>query len=268
LNKSEGNRWQVTAFRVYYQGQPSFVSGGYLPGADAERLWGYVDAIYIPLQKKTYVPFVVSTEHGLFTWGGYHGVWHHFLPHYWGANSPWLDTRELIPHRRPTCMIEDGAGNLWIGTDGDGLVRLNAHARDYSGRGPETNAKDGTEFTSFGAKEVGCNFATVVALSASTDPQAVWALLKERDRKWTLARFDGERWSNIPLDQEAQCIAETKPGVAYLGTSRGLMKVVWPVKEVELLQGPNETVLKVVGGSSNSVFCASWFRLYEKTPAP
>ena len=109
---------------------------------------------------------------------------------------------------------------------------------------------------------------TLWGCSDSTDPQAVWALLKERDRKWTLARFDGERWSNIPLDQEAQCIAETKPGVAYLGTSRGLMKVVWPVKEVELLQGPNETVLKVVGGSSNSVICASWFRLYEKTPAP
>ena len=86
LNRPEGNRWQVTAYRVYYQGQPALVSGAYLPGVDAERLWGYVDAIYIPPRKKTYAPFVISAEHGLFSWGGYHGVWHHFLPHYWGAN--------------------------------------------------------------------------------------------------------------------------------------------------------------------------------------
>jgi hypothetical protein len=244
------------------------VSGAYLPGVDAERLWGYVDAIYIPPRKKTYAPFVISAEHGLFSWGGYHGVWHHFLPHYWGANSAWLDTRELIPHRRPTCMIEDGAGNLWVGTDGDGLVRLNAHARDYAGRDPEHNARDGTEFTSFSAKEIDCDFATVIALSASTNPQAVWALLKERDRKWSLARFDGERWGNLPLEHEARCLAEAKPGVALLGTRRGLMKVEWPAKKAEMLQGPDESVLRVVVGSSNSVFCASWLRLYERALAP
>jgi hypothetical protein len=266
MNRSERNQWQVTAYRIYYQGQPSFVSGGYVPGTDAERLWGYVDTIYIPLQKKTYAPFVISTEHGLFSWGGYHGVWHHFLPHYWGANSPWLDTRELIRHRRPTCMIEDGAGNLWIGTDGDGLLRLNVHARDYSGRGPETNAKDGTEFTSFGAKETGCDFATVVALSASTNPQAVWALLKERDRKWTVARFDGGRWDILPLQHEAQCIVETMHGVALIGIDRGLLKLEWPAKKVENLQGPEGSIFKVVVGFSNTVFCASSFRVYERTP--
>jgi hypothetical protein len=268
LNRTEGKRWRVTAYRVYYQGQPALVSGGYAPGVDAERLWGYVDAIYIPPRKRTYAPFVISTEHGLFSWGGYHGVWHHFLPHYWGAGSEWLDTRELIPHRRPTCMIEDGAGNLWVGTDGDGLVRLNAHARDYAGRGSDHNAKDGTEFIYFGAKEVGCNFATVIALSSSTNPQVVWALLKARDRRWTLARFDGERWGAFPLEKEAWCIGEARPGVALLGTARGLVKVEWPAKKVELLQGPDQNISKAVVSPSGRVFCASWWRLYESAHAP
>jgi hypothetical protein len=57
-----------------------------------------------------------------------------------------LDTRELVPHRRPTCIAEDGDGNLWIGTEWDGLVRLNAQARKYHNREPEKNKKDGTEW--------------------------------------------------------------------------------------------------------------------------
>jgi hypothetical protein len=266
LNQSEGNRWQVTAFKIYYQGQPAFVSGGYIPGVDAERLWGYVETIYVPPQKRGYAPFVISAEHGLFTWGGYHGVWHHFLPHYWGANSPWLDTRDLIRHRRPTCIAEDGAGNLWIGTDGDGLLRLNAHARDYFRRGPDTNNKDGTEFTFFGAKELGCDFDVVVALNPSRDPRAIWALVKARE--WTLAHFDGERWGALRLDEEAWCIAETQSGVACLGTSRGVIKVDWPAQTMELLQGPREAVLQITAGPSNTIYCASRSRLYEMAPAP
>ncbi|MGH7139372.1 MAG: hypothetical protein ACREHD_26810, partial [Pirellulales bacterium] len=101
LDRDNG-AWKLTSFRYYYQGHPAFVSGAYIPGDDAGRLWGYVDGIYVPPKNHTYAPFVISREHGLFCWGAYHGVWHHFMPHYWGANSPWLDTRELVPHRRPT----------------------------------------------------------------------------------------------------------------------------------------------------------------------
>ena len=95
--ESADDQWKLTDFRQYYEGHPSFVSGGYIPGEDAVRLWGYVDQIYMPPKNHTYAPWVVSTEHGLFTWGGYGSVWHHFLPHYWGANSavgryPGIDT--------------------------------------------------------------------------------------------------------------------------------------------------------------------------------
>ena len=120
LDREGQQPWKVTEFREYYEGHPSFVSGGYIPGEDAKRLWGYVDDIYIPQQETVYSPFVISTEHGLFCWGGYGRVWHHFMPHYWGANSAWLDTRDLLPHRRPTCMVEDNDGHLWIGTQWDG----------------------------------------------------------------------------------------------------------------------------------------------------
>jgi ligand-binding sensor domain-containing protein len=161
LDRQADNSWQGTAYRTYYQGQPAFVSGGYAPGLDAERLWGYVDGVYIPYRVKVYATFVISTEHGLFSWGGYHGVWHHFLPHCWGGNSAWLDTRDLIPHRRPTCMIEDATSNLWVGTEGDDLVRFNAPAREYFRRDPEHNQKVGTEFNFFGTNDVGCDLNTV-----------------------------------------------------------------------------------------------------------
>ena len=82
LDGQTNSSWRVSTYRTYYQGQPAFVSGGYKPGLDAERLWGYVDGVCIPPKVRVYSPFVISTEDGLFSWGGYHGVWHHFLPHY------------------------------------------------------------------------------------------------------------------------------------------------------------------------------------------
>ena len=75
--------WRLTEYRQYYEGHPAFVSGGYIPATDGVRLWGYVDRISFPPKKHTYAPLAVSVEHGLFCYGGYHGVWHHFMPHYW-----------------------------------------------------------------------------------------------------------------------------------------------------------------------------------------
>jgi hypothetical protein len=77
----EKESWKLKEYRTYYEGHPGFVSGGYIPGEDAVRLWGEVDSIHIPLKNRTYAPLAISTEHGLFCWGGYHGVWHHFMPH-------------------------------------------------------------------------------------------------------------------------------------------------------------------------------------------
>jgi hypothetical protein len=65
LNRDKDAR-KLTEYHTYYQGHPSFVSGGYIPGEDSVRLWGYVDRVYIPLKNRTYTPFVISTEHGLF----------------------------------------------------------------------------------------------------------------------------------------------------------------------------------------------------------
>ena len=192
LERDGDQPWQVKEFRYYYEGHPAFVSGGYIPGEDAVRLWGYVDDIYLPPSETAYSPFVISTEHGLFCWGGYGRVWHHFMPHYWGGNSPWLDTRELVPNRRPTCIVEDSDGNLWIGTERDGLVRLNAHARKYHDRKSDNNDKDGTEFSFIGPEEIGCKFDRVADLATSAT-HGVWAILTSRDDRSVLARIDKQR---------------------------------------------------------------------------
>ena len=60
LDRADERTWKVSEYREYYEGHPSFVSGAYIPGEDAVRLWGYVDDIYIPRQETAYSPFAIS----------------------------------------------------------------------------------------------------------------------------------------------------------------------------------------------------------------
>lgn len=230
---------------------------------------GYVDDIYIPTSETSYSPFVISTEHGLFCWGGYGRVWHHFMPHYWGANSAWLDTRELVPNRRPTCIVEDGDGNLWIGTERDGLVRLNAHARKYSDRSSDNNDRDGTEFSFIGPKEVGCKFDRVADLAASAD-NGVWAILTSREGDCVLIHFDGQKWETHALNGQARCVAELEPGAVVIGAGgtagdryQGLREVTWASKEIEPIVGPEDVILEITNLKDGRVLAASWWSLYE-----
>lgn len=274
LDQADERTWKVGDYREYYEGHPSFVSGAYIPGEDAVRLWGYVDDIYFPRQETAYSPLAISQEHGLFCWGGYGGVWHHFMPHYWGPNSAWLDTRDLLPHRRPTCMVEDNEGSLWIGTQWDGLVRLNAHARKYHARKPEDNKKDGTEFSHIGATEVGCPFDTVVDLAASAD-HGIWAVLNSSSGGSWLARFDGQRWETHALEEPARSVAETATDIVLLGVdsrsphsgSNGLRRVTWDGKKIERLAGPDGVIREIVRLPNGSVVAASWWDLYETDAA-
>jgi hypothetical protein len=264
--------WQLKEYRQYYQGQPAFVSGGYIPGEDSVRLWGFVDRIYIPPKNRTYAPFALSSEHGLFCYGGYHGVWHHFMPHYWGANSEWLDTRELLPHRRPTCIVEDVVTNLWIGTEGDGIVRLNARGRDYHKRDPENNKEDGTEFTTFGSKEIGHEFDRVVNLGAGRE-RGIWAVIGTRDHQNTLARFDGKAWTSLTLSKDswkADCIAEIKPDVVLVGTEwdnkASLLEVDWQSRKVVEVPDLRHSIFEIITLPDGRLFAASWWALYERSP--
>jgi hypothetical protein len=268
LDRANERTWKVSVYRDYYEGHPSFVSVAYIPGEDAVRRWGYVDDIYIPQQETTYTPFAISTEHGLFCDGNY--VWHHFMPHYWGANSAWLDTRELLPHRRPTCMVEDKDSNLWIGTQWDGLVRLNANARKYHARNSDNNKKDGTEFSHFGPKEVGCPFDRVDDLASSAN-LGIWAVMSGGDERAWLARFDGQRWETLALDGPVRSVVETAPEVVMIGVDgekwgryQGLREVTWPSKKAEPLAGPENVILEIVRLPNGRVFAASWWNLYER----
>jgi hypothetical protein len=44
LDRADERNWRVSDYREYYEGHPSFVSRAYIPGEDAVRLWGCVDA--------------------------------------------------------------------------------------------------------------------------------------------------------------------------------------------------------------------------------
>ncbi len=274
LDKKEG-AWNVKAFRTYYQGHPAFASGGYIPGEDAERLFGYVDGIYIPPKVKAYAPFAISTEHGLFSWQSFYGIWHNFLPHYWGANSPWLDTGELLPNRRPTCMVEDAQENLWIGTERDGIVRLNARSRHYHSHSPGDNQKEGAEFSRIGSKEVGWAIDKVVDLVSGLD-RGIWAVLESKDKGRVLARFDGNSWATMPLPdtQMANCVAEIKPGTVLVGLeddhrqTDGLIEVDWKSRKTNKVSGPMPTIRWIKQTPDGRVLAASSFGFYERTSRP
>ena len=279
--------WLCDRFRHYYQGHPGFVSGGYIPGEDAVRLWGHVEGVYMPRHVTTYAPFVVSVEHGLFTWGGYGRVWHHFLPHYWGANSDWLDTRELVPHRRPTCIEEDADRHLWIGTQGDGIVRMNAHARRFHEREPEENDKDGREFSTFGPAELGVDFVRVNDISTGLEGD-VWAALVGTDDRRYVARFDGEDWSHVELPQikrhsirngkvvkrwwwEATplSMAEIEPGRVLVGVENavwpaGLFELDWKAKEFRTVKAVEHPVRTIARTENGNVWAQTWWGVYRR----
>jgi hypothetical protein len=273
LLDSVDGQWKPTEFRDYFEGHPSFVSGGYIPGEDAARLWGYVDRIYMPPKNRAYAPLVVSTEHGLFSWGGYGRVWHHFLPHYWGANSRWLDTRELIPHRRPTCIVEDHEGNLWVGTDGDGMVRFEARGRAYHLRDPQHNRQDGTEFTRVSQAQVGWPFERVADLSRGVE-HGVWCVLKSKEGQSAVARWLGGRWQVLPWPKEfapAGAVEEIEPGAVLVGIGEepsesrgGLVKLDWASRALTKIEGPDHKIREITATPDGRVFAASWWTLYEK----
>ena len=273
LLESVDGRWNSTEFRHYYESHPSFVSGGYVPGEDAVRLWGYVDEIDIPPRNRAYAPLVVSTEHGLFSWGGYGGVWHHFLPHYWGANSAWLDTREWIRHRRPTCIVEDAETNLWVGTDGDGILRLNAKGREYYRRDAERHQKDGTEFTPVSRAEVGWPIERVMDLSRGIE-RGVWCILKSADGRSAVARWLDGKWQVFPWPRDlatAVVVEEIEPGTVLVGIGdepsemgAGLVKPDWRSRTLTRITGPEHKIRELIVTPGGRVFASSWWSLYEK----
>jgi hypothetical protein len=282
-----GDGWIVEPFREYYAGHPGFVSGGYMPGEDSVRLWGRVDGVFVPEKEMAYAPFVISEEHGLFTWGGYHGVWHHFLPHFWGASSEWLDTRELIPHRRPTCLAEDNDGNLWLGTDGDGIVRINAHARRFHQRDPKDNGKDGKEFTHILPEDVGCDLTRVNGISAGLDA-GVWVAVAGKDKRGYVGRFHDGRWTLFELPKIERktlretkvvktewweptplCVIEVLPGSLLVGVDNavwpaGLFELNWDRKTWQRVHEVEHDVHHVQLGKDGAVWAQSWWGVYRR----
>jgi hypothetical protein len=245
-----------------------------------------VDDVFVPHEISAYAPYVVSAEHGLFTWGGYHGVWHHFLPHYWGANSEWLDTRELIPHRRPQCLAEDQAGHLWVGTEGDGIVRMNAHARRFNERSPESNEQTGDEFARFAADEIGCEPARVNDIAPGLE-RGVWTALVGNDKRRYIGRFDGSDWSLFELPKierrtsSGQTIVKTvwweatplslcevSSGRILVGVEdavwpAGLFELNWEQREFQEVAEVEHEVHNIERAADGSIWAQTWWGIYR-----
>ena len=170
-------------------------------------------------------------------------------------------------------MVEDADSHLWIGTQWDGIVRLNGHARVYHERSPKQNDKDGTEFTFIDSKEVGVEFDEVVSLARGVD-RGIWAVLALKDQREILARFDGQAWSTMRLHgkgDRANCIAEVEPGTILVGLQenqrRSIVSIDWESQKIEPVKGPQYDVFEIVSLPDGRVFAASPYGLFEKNTA-
>ena len=155
-------------------------------------------------------------------------------------------------------------------------MRFNARARDYHNRNPEDNNKDGTEFTSFGPKEVGREFDRVADLKAGRK-QELWAVLGLKDRQNMVARFDGKAWTTLILPGESvkvTCVAEIRPDVILVGVNfvgpaerderqSSLFEVDWKSRKVAEVAGP-QGVFEIIALPDGRVFAISWSGLFER----
>ena len=132
--------------------------------------------------------------------------------------------------------MEDHEGNLWVGTDGDGIVRLEAKGRAYHLRDPQHNQEDGTEFTRVSQAQVGWPFERVADLSRGVE-QGVWCVLKSKEGQSAVARSLDGRWQVLPWPKEfatAGAVEEIEPGTVLVGIGEepsefrgGLVKLDW-----------------------------------------
>jgi ligand-binding sensor domain-containing protein len=108
----------------------------------------------------------------------------------------------------PSSIVEDGSGNIWIGTLGDGLARISPDGWTWfrGGSGPPGD---------------------IVTSLLCDDQGRIWVGTTEG-----VGIFDGERWSVLNifsgdlLDNRVQAIAQDNLGRVWIGTREGI-SVVW-----------------------------------------
>lgn len=268
----EGRSWIEKRFRERFVGEPLFVSGAYVPAEDGVQPWGRVDGVFMPSGEDAWGPFAISNDHGLYVFQSYFEIWHHFLPHFWGANSDWLDTRDLLPLRRPTCMAETECGDVWIGSEGDGLVRLRARGLRYGERDADEAAVDPSVIERHDAGRVGQSFELVRDLLAARDG-GLWALLEERESVSRLAHFDGTEWEAVPLRwpssgpvSRVNDMVEPMPGRLLLATSTGLMLLDTVTGTVTRDSELDHTLERATLGPDGTPWLSGGIVLYQGRP--
>ncbi len=121
-----------------------------------------------------------------------------------------------LPHKKPFVLFEDSSQNLWIGTDGGGLVRFN-----------------GKEFETFSLEQGLAN-------------EYVFAIYEDREHSLWIATIGGglhrlrdtrfanySHWENL-LDDSVNCTFADKSGSLWLGTSGGINRINLKSRKVDL----------------------------------
>jgi hypothetical protein len=184
-------------------------------------------------------------------------------------------------------MTEDKLGHLWIGTEGDGFVRINAHARRFHERDPKDNGKDGKEFTRFLADDVGCEFVRVNDVCAGL-AQGVWAALVGKDKRRYVGCFRDGKWSLFELPKIKResssegkivnvewweptplCLAEVAPGRLLVGVDHavwpaGLFELDWARQTFENVREVKHDVRHIQRAHDGTIWAQTWWGVYTR----
>lgn len=263
----------VRSTRSYYAAAPA-VSPFVSVVPEYQRPMGFVDDILVRSMRFS-EPVAITSEHGvLFNLGPYWLIDCH-RSSLASERLTWFDPDAPIPHRRPTCVIEDSGGNLWLGTDGDGIVRIDAGTRLLH------TPKEDPYFARYSPDDIGCRFTRVTDAKRGFN-DSLWFTLTDYGRHSFVARFQNDEWSVVELPQREVkyrgdetrhypvvpvSLAETAPGSLLIGAEyAGNLQLDWETRLFERITEFKTPLLEIEVSQDGGVWATTSKSVYQRMP--
>jgi ligand-binding sensor domain-containing protein len=132
----------------------------------------------------------------------------------WSDVNSWEILVLLMRNFSILCSARDKQGNLWFGTDGDGVLEHTGEEFQNLGPGNTDNGLPGTVVQDiFVDNEDNLWFATVGNVGQRTAPI-----------HYGVTRYDGANWTNFLDRTDVETIFQDRDGIMWFGTNVGVVR--------------------------------------------